>query len=272
MQCGANMCVMNNITQRSWSWLGEVTVDRFGELAIREEVKDDSLIVRLPGDIAPDFGDPGSEGEGNEAIDFEGVGAEEDGERGGLKSSWFKPGDDSLRRNSTHRWEKDWKFMCWVQYLICTGSTMLTSVSSIVSGSEGLLPLDMRPTFPEDAPARWRPAFSLSTSPQDRMVANRLSISKRFASARGVVRNANRMFVTKRRSTLLSVWFLRRRRNASVRCSLRITAIFPSIIWYSGKREETHLHVVIFQLTVSSLWLLSLSLRFDWSLSTSLLI
>jgi hypothetical protein len=56
------------------------------------------------------------------------------------------------------------------------------------------------------------------------MVARRESISNRFASARGVVRNASSTFVTRRRSTLVSEEFRLSRRRASIRCSLIITA------------------------------------------------
>lgn len=71
------------------------------------EVKDDKRIVRGPGllgDDAPALGDAGREG--SEAYDFEGVGADDVGEWGGCTSK-PKPGDDSLRRNSTHRCEND---------------------------------------------------------------------------------------------------------------------------------------------------------------------
>lgn len=72
--------------------------------------------------------------------------------------------------------------------------------------------------------ARCRPARSRSSSSQFRMVERSPSISKRLLSAREVVRNDRRTLVTSRRSTLLSLWFLRRRRSASVRCSFVTTA------------------------------------------------
>lgn len=104
---------------------------------------------------------------------------------------------------------------------------MLTSVSSLVSSSAGPLPFADRADEADrpTEPARCRPAFSRSASFHDRMLARRLSISNRLLSPRGVVRKESRTFVTSLRSTLLSVWFLRSRRSASMRCSLRITAI-----------------------------------------------
>ena len=104
---------------------------------------------------------------------------------------------------------------------------MLTSVSSLVSSSAGPLPFADRADEADrpTEPARCRPAFSRSASFHDRMLARRLSISNRLLSTRGVVRKESRTFVTSLRSTLLSVWFLRNRRSASMRCSLRITAI-----------------------------------------------
>jgi hypothetical protein len=73
--------------------------------------------------------------------------------------------------------------------------------------------------------ARCRPAFSRSGSVHERMVARRESISNRLASARGVVRNARRTFVTRRRSTLVSEELRLSRRSASIRCSLIMTAV-----------------------------------------------
>lgn len=73
---------------------------------------------------------------------------------------------------------------------------MLTSVSSVFSNSaplEGELPTDVRPQNDEGGVAagcaRCKPAFSRSGSVHERIVARRESISNRFASARGVVRN-----------------------------------------------------------------------------------
>lgn len=72
---------------------------------------------------------------------------------------------------------------------------------------------------------RWRPAFSRSASSHCRIVESSCSISKRFESARDVVRNDNRTLVTSRRSTLTSEVLFRSRRSASVRCSLFTTAV-----------------------------------------------
>ena len=107
----------------------------------------------------------------------------------------------------------------------------LTSVSSVFSSScplAGELLAEERDQKEGDGTmdecARCRPAFSRSGSVQERMVARRESISNRLASARGVVRNARRTFVTRRRSTLVSEELRLSRRRASMRCSLIITA------------------------------------------------
>ena len=78
-------------------------------------------------------------------------------------------------------------------------------------------------------------------------MARRLSISKRFVSPRGVVRNCKRTFVTSRRSTLLSVWFRRRRRRASMRCSFIIMALWKSTFSKrkTSKTRMAHFHVVV---------------------------
>lgn len=167
------------------------------------ELKDDSLRPPLVGVIKCDdtVGLPGKEV----------LLAERDG---------VSPAAASVRRNSTHSLEKD-------------------SVSSDFSSS---------PAFPAGEPdadterlqnddeggeamvefrnelERCRPAFSRSCSDQERMEDNRESISKRFPSARGVLRKERRTFVTSRLSTLVSVELRRRRRRASIRCSLSITA------------------------------------------------
>lgn len=67
------------------------------------------------------------------------------------------------------------------------------------------------------------PAFSRSSSFHERMVASNESISKRFESARGVVKKDNRILVTSLRSTLVSDEERRSRRSASIRCSFRMT-------------------------------------------------
>ncbi len=86
-----------------------------------------------------------------------------------------------------------------------------------------LLPTPAAPA-PEATPALCKPALSRSLSSHDNIDANKMSISNRLESARGVVRNCNKMFVTNRLSTLLSGDDFRSLRRASVRCSLRMTA------------------------------------------------
>lgn len=89
----------------------------------------------------------------------------------------------------------------------------LTSVSSVDSNSAAFgLGEDVEDRVHEeveapedDAGTRCRPAFSLSASPHERIVARRLRISNRFPSCLGVVRNCKRTFVTSLLSTLLSV-------------------------------------------------------------------
>lgn len=78
---------------------------------------------------------------------------------------------------------------------------------------------------PFTAPIRCSPARSRSSSPHDRMDASRLSISNRLLSARGVLKKVMSTFVTNRRSTLFSELSFLSRRRASVKCSLRITAV-----------------------------------------------
>lgn len=108
-----------------------------------------------------------------------------------------------------------------------------TSVSSVFCNSAGLLAGDDVADRPQNnepdegnvaLPLRCRPAFSLSSSDHERMVDMRDSISKRFGSARGVVRKESKTFVTRRLSTLVSEEERRRRRNASIRCSFMMTA------------------------------------------------
>lgn len=55
-------------------------------------------------------------------------------------------------------------------------------------------------------------------------MASSESISNRLASARGVVRKERRTLVTRRLSTFVSEELRRRRRRASIRCSLIMTA------------------------------------------------
>ena len=75
-----------------------------------------------------------------------------------------------------------------------------------------------------DEPDRCSPALSRSSSDHDRIEASSESISKRFESARGVLKNEMRTLVINRRSTLFSVESFFSLRIASVRCSFRITA------------------------------------------------
>ena len=114
-----------------------------------------------------------------------------------------------------------------------------TSVSSVFWSSAGLdagedaLDRPHKREDPVDAGAallRCRPAFSRSSSFQERMEASRVSISKRLESARGVVRKDRITFVTKRRSTLVSEEERRSRRNASMRCSFMMTATVGALV------------------------------------------
>lgn len=144
----------------------------------------------------------------------------------------LSPAAASVSRNSTQRREKDLAFGSMSKSMIKMTGVELTSVSSVLSSSCPLaeeLPAGERDQKESggaiDECARCRPAFSRSRSVHESMVARRESISNRFASARGVVRNARRTFVTRRRSTLVSDELRLSRRRASMRCSLIITAI-----------------------------------------------
>ena len=107
----------------------------------------------------------------------------------------------------------------------------LTSVSSVLCKSGFLVVVGelLRPNMDRPVlgvmrpPLRCRPAFSRSSSFQERIVASNDSISNRFESARGVVRNDKRTFVTSLRSTLVSDEERRSLRSASIRCSFRMT-------------------------------------------------
>ena len=109
---------------------------------------------------------------------------------------------------------------------------VLTSVSSVFCSSAGFVegedaadrPHNNEPDEEDAGALRCKPAFSLSSSDQDRMVANSCKISKRFESARGVVKNCSSTLVTRRRSTFASEDDRRNRRNASIRCSFMMTA------------------------------------------------
>ena len=112
------------------------------------------------------------------------------------------------------------------------------SVSAISSGPLPFdleCPLGLRPPLeaPEvDGTLRvdvdfCSPARSRSSSFQDKMDASRDNISKRFESARGVLKKEIKTLVISRRSTLFSDVSFFRRLSASVRCSLRMTPVVP---------------------------------------------
>jgi len=109
------------------------------------------------------------------------------------------------------------------------GRKALTSVSSVFSNSGPFAGDELEDLLQNEddfgaACARCNPAFSRSGSVHERTVARRESISNRFGSARSVVRNERRTLVTRRLSTFVSVALRRRRRRASIRCSLIMTA------------------------------------------------
>lgn len=118
-----------------------------------------------------------------------------------------------------------------------------TSVSSVFCKS-ALLPgpsdVDVRRQNDEEGDMtlgwwdRCNPAFSRSISDQDKIEESNDSISKRLASARGVVRKERRTLVTSLLSTFVSEEFLRSRRSASIRCSLIMTAINVRVTAYFG--------------------------------------
>jgi hypothetical protein len=151
------------------------------------------------------------------------------------------PAAASVRRNSTHSLENDYKFPN--QYISWGKKVFHTSVSSDFSNSPAFAGEPDADTERlqnddgggevmfgfRDEPERCRPAFSRSCSVQERMELSRESISKRFPSARGVLRKERRTFVTSRLSTLVSVELRRRRRRASIRCSLSITAVTEAL-------------------------------------------
>ena len=85
------------------------------------------------------------------------------------------------------------------------------------------------------------------------MEARRESISKRLLSARGVERKERRTLDTRRLSTLFSVELRRRRRRASIRCSLMITARIPSVSSVQVKKTIiSYLRGVVCRSIVSS--------------------
>ena len=123
-------------------------------------------------------------------------------------------------------------------------SFIAASSSALLSPSLRPLPLFVfevrRCGAPGAAFILCNPAFSLSSSVHDKMVAKMESISNRLVSPREAARKERRMLVTSRlgtiisaalyvncktdRSTLVSDEVLRKRRSASVRCSLFTTA------------------------------------------------
>ena len=165
------------------------------------------------------------------------------GERGGVEVS--PPAFASVSRNSTHKREKDYKIQRVSKSLLSKRYILRTSVSSVFSKSALLLEatFDGRPQNEgvELGGARCNPAFSRSASVHDRTDEISWSISKRFGSARGVARKERRTFVTRRRSTLVSDEFRRRRRRASIRCSFMITAVVTdSIFVIRGWNGQKH--------------------------------
>ena len=105
-----------------------------------------------------------------------------------------------------------------------------TSVSSVFSSSKALVfeagdRVDSVDDLVAGEPERCRPAFSRSSSVHCNIEDSKVSISNRFASPLGVLRNCRRTFVTSLRSTLVLFDVLRSRRSASTRCSFMMTAL-----------------------------------------------
>ena len=74
------------------------------ETLLLEEVNDARRSVRDTGEAVAERGEPGTED--MESVDRDGV--REVGEGRGASFEWLdEPDEDSLRRNSTQRWEKD---------------------------------------------------------------------------------------------------------------------------------------------------------------------
>lgn len=189
---------------------------RFGELAIA------AADVKL-GSRGAVRGDVGERCEGEKDGRRGEEGREElplEGDFGGGETP--SPAAASVSRNSTHRRENDYidTTRCR-QYQTDRKTLSRTSVSSFFSNS-GPFGLVARPHIEDpmlgrSPPFFCNPAFSLSSSFQDRMDESRDNISKRLGSARGVQRNDSRTFVTSRLSTLVSVDERRKRRRASMR-------------------------------------------------------
>ena len=140
-----------------------------------------------------------------------------------------------------------------------------TSVSSVLSSSVSFpfprLHID-EPVAGRRPPFRWMPALSRSSSDHWRIEARRESISKRFESPRGVVKKDRRTFVTRRRSTFVSVEERRRRRRASIRCSFMITAGEGRCGSYDGPMQKKHTgRTFVSQFANEQLFLLDLFLK-----------
>lgn len=117
----------------------------------------------------------------------------------------------SLSRNSTKSWEKDCVKAgqpAKTSVRLCNTTTMddrdgrLTSFagssSALLGVFGGTILLERRAAAEAPVDDRWRPACSRSTSDHDRIDESTVSISNRFGSARGVMRNERRMLVTSR--------------------------------------------------------------------------
>ena len=78
------------------------------EALLLEEVNDARRSVRDTGEAVAERGEPGTED--MESVERDGVSEEGEG-RGTSCELANGPDEDSLRRNSTQRWEKDWRTM-----------------------------------------------------------------------------------------------------------------------------------------------------------------
>ena len=142
-------------------------------------------------------------------------------------------------------------------HLSCRGQPP-TSVSSVFSSSKVLFfeagdNVDSMDVLAAGEPERCRPAFSRSSSVHCNIEDSKVSISNRFASPLGVLRNCRRTFVTSLRSTLVLFDVLRSRRSASTRCSFMMTALgmVRDRIWILV--TETYPHVSAYRSGGSSL-------------------
>ncbi len=137
-------------------------------------------------------------------------------------------------------------------------TSVSSDFSSSVFGLEAdvlLRPQNEPPCVASAELVRCRPAFSRSWSFHERIEASRLSISKRLLSARGVERKESTTFVTRRRSTLVSEELRFKRRRASIRCSLMITARSEELELRMKHivMPSTHLHAAAYLSVTSSL-------------------